>query len=90
MIAALYCFREVRKNAVDASLFRLGVEKLKNEDILRMPWGELEDKIIAWNKQLKVAVRNLPIHAARACSQSPWLQWKLPGRFWLCLSVRSS
>ena len=42
---------------VESSLRRIGVEKLKSEDVLKMTWEELEGKISGWIKQLKVAVR---------------------------------
>ena len=46
----------MRSRAIDSSLRRLGVEKLKPEDIFRMQWEDLEGKISGWIKQLKVAV----------------------------------
>nr|XP_051206085.1 exocyst complex component EXO70H1-like [Lolium perenne] len=50
-------YASVRKPAVDASLRRLGVERLSIGDVQRLEWDALEAKIRRWIRATRAAVR---------------------------------
>ncbi|GJN03688.1 hypothetical protein PR202_ga21160 [Eleusine coracana subsp. coracana] len=50
-------YASVRKPAVDASLRRLGVERLSIGDVQRLEWDALEAKIRRWIRAARAAVR---------------------------------
>ncbi|KAM0058273.1 putative exocyst complex component Exo70, cullin repeat-like-containing domain superfamily [Helianthus debilis subsp. tardiflorus] len=50
-------FISVRKDALDDCLYILEVEKTSIEDVLKMEWAALNNKIRRWTKALKVFVR---------------------------------
>ncbi|GAV61426.1 Exo70 domain-containing protein [Cephalotus follicularis] len=62
-------YGSVRKSAVDASLRRLGVEKLSIGDIQRLEWDALEAKIRRWIGAAKVCVRILFASEKKLCEQ---------------------
>uniref|UniRef100_A0A8I7BJ56 Exocyst subunit Exo70 family protein n=2 Tax=Hordeum vulgare subsp. vulgare TaxID=112509 RepID=A0A8I7BJ56_HORVV len=52
-------YASVRKPAVDASLRRLGVERLSIGDVQRLGWDALEAKIRRWIRAARAAVRGV-------------------------------
>ena len=52
-------YASVRKPAVDASLRRLGVERLSIGDVQRLEWEALEAKIRRWIRAARAAVRGV-------------------------------
>ncbi|KAK1607602.1 hypothetical protein QYE76_031275 [Lolium multiflorum] len=52
-------YASVRKPAVDASLRRLGVERLSIGDVQRLEWDALEAKIRRWIRAARAAVRGV-------------------------------
>ncbi|KAH7425257.1 hypothetical protein KP509_11G046700 [Ceratopteris richardii] len=52
-----HVYVSVRKNVLEQSLYRLGMEKVSPDTVHKMPWEELETKIKKWIQTLKVAVK---------------------------------
>ncbi|KAF7095886.1 hypothetical protein CFC21_097951 [Triticum aestivum] len=52
-------YASIRKPAVDASLRRLGVERLSIGDVQRLEWDALEAKIRRWIRAARAAVRGV-------------------------------
>ncbi|KAL5220282.1 hypothetical protein ABZP36_024995 [Zizania latifolia] len=73
MVAAGYgrecaqVYASVRKPAVDASLRRLGVERLSIGDVQRLDWKDLEAKIRRWIRAARAAVRGVFASERRLC-----------------------
>uniref|UniRef100_A0A0D9XX37 Exocyst subunit Exo70 family protein n=1 Tax=Leersia perrieri TaxID=77586 RepID=A0A0D9XX37_9ORYZ len=49
-------YRDSRGSALEASLRKLGVEKLSKDDVQRMQWEALEAKIGNWTQFMRIAV----------------------------------
>lgn len=62
-------YASVRKAVLQQSLYRLGVEKLSKEDIHKMTWESLEERIKKWVQALKVAVKVLYSSEKILCGQ---------------------
>jgi exocyst complex component 7 len=60
-------YASVRKPAVDASLRRLGVERLSIGDVQRLEWEALEAKIRRWIRAARAAVRGVFASERRLC-----------------------
>jgi hypothetical protein len=60
-------YASVRKPAVDASLRRLGVERLSIGDVQRLEWDALEAKIRRWIRAARAAVRGVFASERRLC-----------------------
>eukprot|EP00250_Pteridium_aquilinum_P002046 c12254_g1_i1 orf=825-2642(+) len=60
---------QVRKAILEESLYRLGVEKLSIEDVLKMSSESLETEIVKWMKALKVSVGVLFPSEKQLCEQ---------------------
>jgi exocyst complex component 7 len=60
-------YASVRKPAVDASLLRLGVERLSISDVQRLEWEALEAKIRRWIRAARAAVRGVFASERRLC-----------------------
>ncbi|KAG8047602.1 hypothetical protein GUJ93_ZPchr0008g11615 [Zizania palustris] len=60
-------YASVRKPAVDASLRRLGVERLSIGDVQRLDWKDLEAKIRRWIRAARAAVRGVFASERRLC-----------------------
>ncbi|KAL2651279.1 hypothetical protein R1flu_019407 [Riccia fluitans] len=62
-------YTKVRKPVLEDSLGRLGVEKLTVDEVHRMHWDILEQKIKKWISAMKVAVKVLFASEGRLCDQ---------------------
>eukprot|EP00271_Cylindrocystis_brebissonii_P002985 TRINITY_DN13727_c0_g1_i1.p1 TRINITY_DN13727_c0_g1~~TRINITY_DN13727_c0_g1_i1.p1 ORF type:complete len:660 (-),score=163.46 TRINITY_DN13727_c0_g1_i1:943-2922(-) len=62
-------YRDLRDKTLEQSLRRLGVEKLKADDIYRMQWEELEGRISGWVKHLRIAILVLFAAERKLCEQ---------------------
>ncbi|XP_066351905.1 exocyst complex component EXO70B1-like [Miscanthus floridulus] len=60
-------YASVHKPAVDASLRRLGVERLSIGDVQRLEWDALEAKIRRWIRAARAAVRGVFASERRLC-----------------------
>ncbi|XP_073059940.1 exocyst complex component EXO70B1-like [Primulina eburnea] len=63
----VYC--SVRRDVLDECLVILGVEKLSIEDVQRMKWRSLDDKMRKWIPAVKLVVRGLLSGEKRLCDQ---------------------
>lgn len=52
-------YREVRGSTLEMTMRRLGVEMVTRDDILRMQWEDLENKIGNWIQFIKICVSKL-------------------------------
>ncbi|CAI9114455.1 OLC1v1015182C1 [Oldenlandia corymbosa var. corymbosa] len=59
----------VRKAAIDASLRKLGIEKLSIGDVQKLEWEILEKKIKKWIRAAKVAIRILFASEKKLCEE---------------------
>ncbi|KAG9439085.1 hypothetical protein H6P81_019250 [Aristolochia fimbriata] len=50
-------YSSIRKDALDECLFILEVEKMSIEEVLKMNWSDLNQKIKKWNRAIKIFVR---------------------------------
>lgn len=60
-------YASIRKNALEETLKRLGVERLSIDEVGRMRWEDLEVKIKKWNQSMKVSLRALFASEKRLC-----------------------
>ncbi|KAK7305479.1 hypothetical protein VNO77_43385 [Canavalia gladiata] len=58
-----------RREFLEESLSRLGLQKLSISEVHKMPWQELEDEIERWNKASNVAVKILFPSERRLCDR---------------------
>ncbi|KAJ6349857.1 hypothetical protein OIU78_006110 [Salix suchowensis] len=65
----LRIYRDTRSSVMDASLRKLGVEKLSKEDVQKMQWEVLEAKIGRWIHFIRIAVKVLFVGERRVCDQ---------------------
>ncbi|KZV21748.1 exocyst complex component 7-like [Dorcoceras hygrometricum] len=63
----VYC--SVRRDVLDECLTILGVEKLSIEEVQRMDWRSLDDKMRKWIPAVKLVVRGLLSGEKRLCDQ---------------------
>ncbi|XP_052208476.1 exocyst complex component EXO70B1 [Diospyros lotus] len=75
MVAAGYAkecshvYSSCRREFLEESLSRLGLQKLSSEEVQKMPWSDLEDEIDRWNKATNVALRILFPSERRLCDR---------------------
>ncbi|KAI7984303.1 Exocyst complex component EXO70B1 [Camellia lanceoleosa] len=58
-----------RRDFLEESLSRLGLQKLSIEEVQKMPWSDLEDEIDRWTKAANVALRILFPSERRLCDR---------------------
>ncbi|XP_073269262.1 exocyst complex component EXO70B1-like [Primulina huaijiensis] len=63
----VYC--SVRRDVLDECLAILGVKKLSIEEVQRMEWRSLDDKMRKWIPEVKLVVRDLLSGEKRLCDQ---------------------
>lgn len=63
----LQVYASIRKNVLEETLYRLGIEKLSIEEVQRIPWETQESKIRKWNQAMKVSVRALFASEKQLC-----------------------
>ncbi|KAF5930743.1 hypothetical protein HYC85_031616 [Camellia sinensis] len=75
MVAAGYgkecshAYSSCRREFLEESLSRLGLQKLSIEEVHKMPWSDLEDEIDRWTKAANVALRILFPSERRLCDR---------------------
>ncbi|KAA8543696.1 hypothetical protein F0562_021558 [Nyssa sinensis] len=75
MVAAGYgkecshAYSSGRREFLEESLSRLGLQKLSIEEVQKMPWSDLEDEIERWIKAVNVALRILFPSERRLCDR---------------------
>lgn len=52
-------YKLIRKSIIDEALYYLGVEKLSHQQMQKMDWNVLEQKIKQWLQAVKIAVKTL-------------------------------
>ncbi|KAK4790350.1 hypothetical protein SAY86_017654 [Trapa natans] len=62
-------YSSCRREFLDESISRLGLQKLSIEEAQKMPWQDLEDEIERWIKAMNVAVRILFPSERRLCDR---------------------
>ncbi|XP_068655560.1 exocyst complex component EXO70E2-like [Aristolochia californica] len=62
-------YSSIRKDALDECLFILEVEKMSIEEVLKMDWSDLNQKIKKWNRAIKIFVRVYLSSEKRLCDQ---------------------
>lgn len=60
-------YSNIRRDALDECLVFLGVEKLSIEEVQRIEWSCLDEKMKKWNQAIKIAVRVLLTGEKRLC-----------------------
>ncbi|XP_059065302.1 exocyst complex component EXO70H1-like [Cryptomeria japonica] len=60
-------FTLTRKSVVEESLYNLGVEKVRLNDVRKMEWTVLDDKIKKWIYAAKISIRILFAREKRLC-----------------------
>ncbi|XP_076891785.1 exocyst complex component EXO70B1-like [Bidens hawaiensis] len=63
----VYC--NVRRDVLDECLFVLGVEKLSIEEVQRIEWKVLDEKMKKWIQTVKIAVKILLFGEKQLCEQ---------------------
>lgn len=64
-----HVFSTCRREFLEESLSRLGLQKLSIDEVQKMPWLELEDEIERWIKAANVALRILFPSERRLCDR---------------------
>ncbi|KAL1217591.1 Exocyst complex component EXO70B1 [Cardamine amara subsp. amara] len=64
-----HVYSACRREFLEESLSRLGLQKLSIEEVHKMPWQELEDEIDRWIKAANVALRILFPSERRLCDR---------------------
>ncbi|KAF8010524.1 hypothetical protein BT93_J1224 [Corymbia citriodora subsp. variegata] len=62
-------YTSVRREVLDECLVILGVEKLSIEDVQKVAWKDLDEKMKKWIQAVKIAVRVLLTGEKRLCDQ---------------------
>ncbi|XP_068657511.1 exocyst complex component EXO70E2 [Aristolochia californica] len=62
-------YSSIRKDALDECLFILEVEKMSIEEVLKMDWSDLNQKIKKWNRAIKIFVRVYLSSEKHLCDQ---------------------
>ncbi|TQD79906.1 hypothetical protein C1H46_034538 [Malus baccata] len=65
----LIIYRDTRSSVLEASLHKLGVEKLSKDDVQKMQWEILEAKIGNWIHYMRIAVKLLFAGERKVCDQ---------------------
>ncbi|RWR95497.1 exocyst complex component EXO70B1-like protein [Cinnamomum micranthum f. kanehirae] len=52
-------YKIIRRSIVDEGVYRLGVEKLSSNNLNKLDWETVEEKIKIWINAIKVSVKNL-------------------------------
>ncbi|GLT44275.1 hypothetical protein SLA2020_181840 [Shorea laevis] len=63
----VYC--NVRRDALDECLVILGIEKLSIEEVQKIDWKDLDEKMKKWIQAVKITVRVLLSRERRLCEQ---------------------
>ncbi|XP_010243483.1 PREDICTED: exocyst complex component EXO70B1 [Nelumbo nucifera] len=64
-----HVYSSCRRDFLEESISRLGLQKLSIEEVHKMPWSELEDEIERWTKAVNVALRILFPSEQRLCDR---------------------
>ncbi|KAK2376562.1 exocyst complex component EXO70B1 [Trifolium repens] len=64
-----HVYSSCRREFLEESLSRLGLQKLSNDDVHKMPWQEIEDEIERWIKASNVALKILFTSERRLCDR---------------------
>ncbi|KAJ8899886.1 hypothetical protein K2173_019589 [Erythroxylum novogranatense] len=64
-----HVYSSCRRDFLEESISRLGLQKLSNEEVQRMAWPDLEDEIVKWIKASNVALRILFPSERRLCDR---------------------
>ncbi|KAI4315961.1 hypothetical protein L6164_023984 [Bauhinia variegata] len=64
-----HVYSSCRREFIEESLSRLGLQNLSIEDVHKMPWQDLEDEIERWMKACNVALRILFPSERRLCDR---------------------
>ncbi|GAV58664.1 Exo70 domain-containing protein [Cephalotus follicularis] len=64
-----HVYSSCRREFLEESVSRLGLQKLSIEEVQKMPWTELEDEIERWIKAANVALRILFPSERRLCDR---------------------
>lgn len=64
-----HVYSNCRREFLEESLSRLGLQKLSNDEVLKMPWSDLEEEIERWVKASNVALRILFPSERRLCDR---------------------
>uniref|UniRef100_A0A5B6ZXD5 Exocyst subunit Exo70 family protein n=1 Tax=Davidia involucrata TaxID=16924 RepID=A0A5B6ZXD5_DAVIN len=64
-----HAYSSCRREFLEESLSRLGLQKLSIEEVHKMPWSDLEDEIERWIKAVNVALRILFPSERRLCDR---------------------
>jgi len=67
--ACSHAYSSCRREFLEESMSRLGLQKLSIEEVHKMPWQELEDEIDRWIKAANVALRILFPSERRLCDR---------------------
>ncbi|CAH2069532.1 unnamed protein product [Thlaspi arvense] len=67
--ACSHVYSACRREFLEESMTRLGLQKLSIEEVHKMPWQELEDEIDRWIKAANVALRILFPSERRLCDR---------------------
>ncbi|CAK9150076.1 unnamed protein product [Ilex paraguariensis] len=64
-----HAYSSCRREFLEESLSRLGLQKLSNDEVQKMQWSDLEDEIERWIKAANVALRILFPSERRLCDR---------------------
>lgn len=64
-----HVFSSCRREFLEESLSRLGLQKLSIDEVQKLPWTDLEDEIARWTKAATVALRILFPSERRLCER---------------------
>jgi hypothetical protein len=64
-----HVYSSCRREFLEESLSRLGLQKLSNDEVVKMPWSDLEEEIERWVKASNVALRILFPSERRLCDR---------------------
>ncbi|KAL1816467.1 hypothetical protein DCAR_0520867 [Daucus carota subsp. sativus] len=64
-----YAYSSYRREFLDESVSRLGLQKLSTDEVQKMQWADLEEEIERWIKAANVAVRILFPSERRLCDR---------------------
>lgn len=64
-----HVYSSCRRDFLEESMSRLGIQKLSIEEVQKMPWQELEDEIDKWIKAANVVLRILFPSERRLCDR---------------------
>lgn len=64
-----HVYSSCRRDFLEESMSRLGLQKLSIDEVQKMPWGQLEDEIGKWTKAMNVAMKILFPSERRLCDR---------------------